>query len=139
MGESNAFLGRGWSFPPRIDPVTGRFRTAEAEEDIRQAIYIILMTKRGERAMMPDFGCNIHDFVFALPDSASLTMMRHEIVTALLEWEPRVMDVAVNFDQTKIGDGILTIDVGYVVRATNSAQNLVFPYYLYEGVGQDFD
>ena len=56
MDSSRAFLGKGFAFPPEVDPVTGHFRMAEGEEDIRQAIYIILMTRLKERAMLPEFG-----------------------------------------------------------------------------------
>lgn len=67
MEDSRAFLGRGFAFPPKVDPVTGKFRMTEGEEDIRQAIYIILMTRLKERAMLPDFGCNLQDYIFDLP------------------------------------------------------------------------
>ena len=70
MEDSRAFLGKGFAFPPKVDPVTGKFRMAEGEEDIRQAIYIILMTRLKERAMLPDFGCNLQDYIFDLPDAA---------------------------------------------------------------------
>ena len=70
MDSSRAFLGKGFAFPPEVDPVTGHFRMAEGEEDIRQAIYIILMTRLKERAMLPEFGCNLQEYIFDLPDTA---------------------------------------------------------------------
>ena len=66
MDSSRAFLGKGFAFPPEVDPVTGHFRMAEGEEDIRQAIYIILMTRLKERAMLPDFGCNLQEYIYDL-------------------------------------------------------------------------
>ncbi|MCL2055594.1 MAG: GPW/gp25 family protein [Oscillospiraceae bacterium] len=135
MDKTDAFLGKGLSFPPRVDPVTGRFVMCSGEEDIRQSIYIILMTRMGERAMMPDFGCRLHDFVFELPDAASMALLRNEVTTALIRWEPRIIDIGVEIDTTRIVDGRVVLDISYVVRATNNPGNLVFPYYLYEGVG----
>ncbi|MFV0402296.1 MAG: GPW/gp25 family protein [Oscillospiraceae bacterium] len=135
MGNPSAFLGRGFSFPPRVDPATGRFVMCGEEEDIRQAIYIILMTRKNERAMLPGFGCNIHDYVFELPDASSMSMLRGEIVDALIRWEPRIIDITVKIDLEEISLGKVLIDIGYTVRATNNPNNLVFPYYLYEGVG----
>ena len=70
MDRTKAFLGRGFAFPPRIDPATGQFVMAENEEDIRQSIYIILMTRTKERAMLPVFGCAVHEYLFDVPDSA---------------------------------------------------------------------
>lgn len=129
------FLGRGFAFPPRVDQATGAFVMSEGEEDIRQAIYLIIMTRKGERAMLPDFGCNLHDYVFGLPDPAALGMMRREVVRALADWEPRVTDVAVDADLAGLVDGRVVLNVRYTVRDTNNPGNLVFPYYLYEGVG----
>jgi len=135
MDNSAAFLGRGFSFPPRIDPVTGRFVMCDGEEDIRQSIYIILMTRLNERAMMPDFGSSLHDFVFELPDAASMALLRSEVISSLIRWEPRIVEIAVDIDSTQVVNGKIVLDISYTVRATNNPGNLVFPYYLYEGVG----
>ena len=45
------FLGRGLKFPLQVDPRTGKLAMADQEEDIREAIGIILRTGRGERVM----------------------------------------------------------------------------------------
>ncbi len=135
MVGADDFLGKGWSFPPRVDSTTGRFVMCEGEEDIKQAIYIIVMTRMQERAMMPEFGCNIHNYVFDLPDSETITMMELEILKALSYWEPRIVDVSVDVDTNDINNGRLNVEINYTVRSTNNPNNLVFPYYLYEGVG----
>ncbi len=135
MANANDFLGRGLSFPPRVDSATGRFIMCEGEDDIKEAIYIIVMTRLGERAMMPEFGSDLHSFVFDLPDSDAMTMIETEILKALAYFEPRVIDVSVDVDDEEISNGKIIIDINYVVRATNNPNNLVFPYYLYEGVG----
>ena len=135
MENTMDFLGRGFAFPPRIDQATGRFVMCSAEEDIRQSIYLILMTKKRERAMLPDFGCNLHEYVFDLPDDARLSMMRTEIIEALTTWEPRIINVDVQVDLRHMNEGKVLLNIFYTVRATNNPNNLVFPYYLYEGVG----
>ena len=93
MEDSRAFLGRGFAFPPKVDPVTGKFRMTEGEEDIRQAIYIILMTRLKERAMLPDFGCNLQDSIFDLPDAAFEAGLIREAEDALTRYEPRIRHV----------------------------------------------
>ncbi len=135
MSSAKEFLGRGVSFPPAIDENTGRFMMVSAEEDIRQSIYIILMTKKNERAMMPDFGCNIHNYVFGLPDNSTMTLLKKEIVDALTKWEPRIINVEVIINMSEKNNGKVIFDIIYTVRATNNPNNLVFPYYMYEGVG----
>ena len=91
MEDSRAFLGRGFAFPPEVDPVTGKFRMAEGEEDIRQAIYIILMTRLKERAMLPEFGCNLQEYIFDLPDTAFESRLIREVEDALTRHEPRTV------------------------------------------------
>lgn len=135
MDQTAAFLGSGISFPPGVDPVTGKFKMCSGDEDIRQSIYLILMTRRNERAMLPDFGSSLHDYVFELPDASSMTLLRSEVLSAIIQWEPRIIGVEIAIDTTQIANGKVMLDISYTVRATNNPGNLVFPYYLYEGVG----
>jgi phage baseplate assembly protein W len=125
------FLGRGWAFP-----VTGRgghISVADSEESIRQAIWIILATAPGERMMRPDFGCGIHDLVFAVNDAATRNRVAQSVRHALILWEPRidVLDVTV---ETKGRGELLLINIAYRVRTTNNLFNMVFPFYLEHGV-----
>lgn len=128
-----SFLGRGWKFPVSVDATTGRFLLSEGEEDIAEAIRIILMTSRGERVMRPDFGCGLKDYVFAAMDETSLRLMETDIKEAITMWEPRVtqVEVKVKIDAAEIGR--LSIHVSYVVRSTNNLFNQVYPFYLEEG------
>ena len=136
MNSSKDFLGRGFAFPPRIDSATGQFVMAESEEDIRQSIYIILMTRMKERAMLPDFGCNLHEYIFEVPDSEFEIEIGNEIIEALTKYEPRIINVEVRVDTKNLTDGMIYINIDYTVRATNNPNNLVFPYYVMEGVGE---
>lgn len=137
MRSDGGFLGSGWSFPPRVDEATGRVVTCDGEEDIRQAVYIILNTKKNEYMMLPEFGCDLFRYVFDLPDETSAALIRGSIVQALTEWEPRIIDVKVNIDTDDIAQGRIVFTIGYTVRATNNPNNLVFPYYLFEGIGME--
>ncbi|MBS6397826.1 MAG: GPW/gp25 family protein [Clostridiales bacterium] len=136
MDDSRAFLGRGFAFPPEVDPVTGRFVMAESEEDIRQSIYIILMTRKGERAMLPEFGCNLQEYIFDIPDAAFERRLIREVEDALVDFEPRIRNVSVSVDKRKLSDGVVYLNIDYYIRATNNPNNLVFPYYLEEGTGE---
>lgn len=136
MDKSKGFLGRGFAFPPHIDSATGRFVMAESEDDIRQAVYIILMTRMKERAMLPDFGCNLHEYIFELPDSDFEIRIAREIQDALMRYEPRIINVEVHVDTRNIQNGTIYLNISYVVRSTNNPNNLVFPYYLEEGIGE---
>jgi hypothetical protein len=130
---SASFLGRGWKFPVSVDATTGRFLLSEGEEDIAEAIRVILMTSRGERVMRPEFGCGLRDYVFGTMDETSLRLMETDIREAITVWEPRVRDVEVSVSVADSQEGRLSISVTYIVRSTNNLFNQVYPFYLEEG------
>jgi phage baseplate assembly protein W len=127
-----AFLGRGWKFPVEVDATTGQIALSEYEQDIQEAVRLILLTARGERVMRPDFGAGLYEFVFASMSATTVGTLQAEVQEALLTWEPRieVLTVDVTPDPGEIGK--LLIDIAYRVRATNTRFNLVFPFYVQE-------
>ncbi len=126
-----AYLGVGWSFPPRV--VAGGLRFSKYEDDIEQAIQIILLTSRGERVMLPEFGAGLRDFVFEPNSDATRTRLEETVRKALVDWEPRINLQNVEVTPSDDGPNIVLIHVDYVVRATNSFYNRVYPFYLLEG------
>ena len=131
------FLGSGLAFPLQVDQ-RGGVALVHGEEDVAQAIAIILGTAQGERPMRPEFGCAIHDHVFAELDASTLGDMERAVREALARWEPRIDVVSIDFDLSDIaGRGVVQIDLGYRLRATNSIRNLVYPFYLIPDEGED--
>lgn len=127
------FLGRGLKFPLQVDPWTGKFAMVSHEEDIQEAIRIILNTVQGERVMRPAFGSNIMDYVFAPSSSSNREQIAAEIQRQLLYQEPRITDVVVNCHQMDRQNSAIVVEVSYTVRATNNRYNHVYPFYLTEG------
>ena len=129
-----AFLGVGWAYPARLD-ARGHTARVAYEEDVRQAILIILGTNPGERVMRPDFGAGLKDFVFELLSTSTLSLIRARVFEALVDWELRidVQRVRVSFDPSQSEKGKVLIEILYRVRATNTQHNLVYPFYLQEG------
>lgn len=131
--DHKAFLGRGWAMPVALDPRTGLVASVAYEQDIRQSILIILETAPGERMMRPNFGCGIHEFVFAVVDSTTLQRVRSTVEEALRRCEARIDVLSVNVDEAATSEGKLLVEIEYRVRKTNQLGNLVFPFYLREG------
>jgi phage baseplate assembly protein W len=132
LPEEKAFLGVGWAFPIRVDP-GGEIAMASLEEDVRQAIKIIVGTALGERVMRPEFGSGLKRLVFEPVSTTTMSLVRHQVEQALIDWEPRIdlEDVRVTTDPEL--RNLLLIEVHYRVRATNTFYNLVYPFYLIEG------
>src|SRR4051794_155512 len=118
---SEGFLGSGWTFPPRFD-ARGQVSLSANEEKIRQSIWIILGTAKGERQMRPDFGCDLWQFVFAAVSETTFALIREAVREALILWEPRIEVDAVQVSDAVLArsprSGAVMISVDYRVRAT---------------------
>ncbi len=134
MGN-NDFCGKGLKFPVSVNNVTGRFEMSFGEEDIKESIYIILMTQKGERLLMPNFGSKINSYVFEVMNETNLTLMANNIKNAIQTYEKRIGNVNVNIEMDKLNKGKLIFDINYIVNKTNEVGNMVFPFYLQEGSG----
>ena len=132
MTPGRESLGRGWQFPIRVNPRGGLSFTS-AEQDIEEALWIILGTAPGERQMLPRFGCGVHDLVFAPNSAATRGTLANAVRRALTEWEPRIDVVDVRVDSREGEPNQLLIRIDYRVRTTNAFHNLVYPFYLREG------
>ena len=131
---TSEFLGRGWKFPPGVDRASGQVATSEYEQDIRESIWIILSTAKGERVMRPEFGCGIHELVFDPIGTATLSLFQSSVREAIVRFEPRVELLGVEIDTSDAANGKLAIALRYRVVETNNEFNLVYPFYLTEGV-----
>ncbi len=123
------FVGAGWAFPLATDATGGIALVARGRE-IEEAIRLILATAPGERPMRPEFGCRVHDHVFAPVNAATAGAIAHDVRSALEQWEPRIdlQDVLVSFDRAEAGT--LYIDIRYTISGINDPRNLVFPFYV---------
>jgi phage baseplate assembly protein W len=126
------FLGVGWKFPVELNDA-GEIGFSRYEEDIREAIWIILSTARGERLMRPDFGCGIHQFIFAPNDTRTAGLVRFHVEEALTRWEPRIELREVTVQASPRDPTLLLINIDYQVKANDSHFNLVYPFYLERG------
>lgn len=133
MDERKDFLGCGWAMPVEIDSRTGHVAHATYEEDIRQSVRIILETSPGERVMRPNFGCGIHELVFASLDSTAMARIRSVVQEALGRFEARIDVLEVTVDDDAGTEGQLLVEIEYRVRQTNQIGNLVFPFFFREG------
>jgi phage baseplate assembly protein W len=127
---SSEFLGVGWAHPVCVCDADGRIATAKYEASIRDAVWLILSTAPGERVMRPDFGCGIHDLVFATTSATAIGEVVREVRDALVRWEPRIEVLEVDAAPDPVEPARLLIQIDYRVRTTNNQFNLVYPFYL---------
>lgn len=122
MKNPKEVLGRGWAFPFQFEPARGGVAFSAYEENIRQCITIILGTRPGERQMLPQFGCRIHEILFSPDTRATAAMAAHHVKEALARWEKRIE--VTNVDARSPGDGTIEVVVEYKILATSATQRL---------------
>lgn len=130
--ERRSFLGTGWAFPPEFTKTTCQPLVVSDEEDIWQSLQILFSTSLKERRILPDYGCNLEDFVFSTLNVSLLTLLEEMIREGIMLHEPRI-----KLDDLRILpkelEGKIEILLVYTVRATNTRFNRVYPYYYQEG------
>jgi phage baseplate assembly protein W len=128
------FIGTGWKFPIKVD-ARGRLTWSQGTDRLQDAIWLIVKTSLGERVMRPTFGAGVDDYVFQ-PNSPSIrTALATGIRSALTQWEPRVDLDTVSVDPVADEPSQVLVTIAYRVRTTNELFNIVYPFYLEEGVG----
>ncbi len=122
------FIGRGISFPLRTT-ASGALATVGDDQELREAMRLILGTAKGERPMRPEFGCGIHDLIFAPANSTTAGLAADEVRRSLNRWEPRVdvEDVTISYDNQNTA--LMYVGITYTVKGGNDPRNLVFPFY----------
>jgi phage baseplate assembly protein W len=131
------FVGAGWAFPLGVD-ARGGIALARLDQELEQAMRLILATYPGERPMRPDFGSRLRDYVFRPATIDTAAELANEVENALLRWEPRVDVESVNVTVDPEERNRLYLDVNYTVKGTNDRRNLVFPFYTIPDDGSDY-
>jgi hypothetical protein len=131
-GRGKDFVGSGWSFPVGTD-VRGRISLSRRERDIEEAMIMILLTPKGQRVMRPEFGCNIHDLIFAPNDATTAGLAAFYVDEALRMWEPRIELRAVDANPDPDDEARLLVKIDYEIKATYDQRSLVFPFYRIPG------
>jgi len=128
--SDRSHLGVGWAFP--LQPVNGSLVYARYEDDVEQAIEIILRTSPGERVMQPSFGAGLREFLFAANSSSTHRRVEEQVRRALIDFEPRITVENVAARAGLDDPNLMEIAIDYVVRRSNAFYNRVFPFYLNE-------
>lgn len=102
----------------------GGIQLVSGDDSIRQSVLMLLMTRRGERVMRPNYGCDLHRLMFAPNNDATANIAIHYVRTALEQWEPRIDLIKIDAGAHPYRRSVLIIDLEYQVRTTGSLEQL---------------
>jgi len=134
MKYKTSFLGTGWSFPPTFQKEKELgVDMVSYEKDIEQSLHILLHTTIGERIMLPKYGTDIYSYLFESISNSRIHLIKEMLRTAIIKFEPRIKLIKINLDESDYLDGVIKINLDYMIPLTNTRFNMVFPYYKIEG------
>ncbi|MDJ0861086.1 MAG: GPW/gp25 family protein [Gammaproteobacteria bacterium] len=99
----------------RISP-TGGIDMVDGEQSIRQAVLLLLSTRRGERVMRPNYGCDLHKLAFDPNDQTTAGLAIHYVRRALEQWEPRIAILSLDATQNPEDPSRLDVSLEYRMR-----------------------
>ena len=127
-----SFLGTGWDFPPTFKKETKSVAMISDIEDINSSLNILLSTRIRERILQPKYGCDLIDLIFEPITLSMLTRMENLVKDAIVFYESRIKLLKIDLE-SNANEGIIEIRINYMIKATNSRFNYVYPFYLKEG------
>lgn len=95
----------GINFPFR-DSTNGDFLdlTKTPEKEIKSNLVHLLLTRKGSRYFLPDFGTNLYQYIFDPLDNITISKIQGEIIDACEKYLPNLKINQVNIQQ--FGDDV---------------------------------
>jgi uncharacterized protein len=128
--NKDAFLGRGWSFPPKFSD--DGVQMSSYEQDIHESLQVFFNTFIGERVNRYNYGCSLNQYAFEPKNIEIMNRIRNDITRAIILFEPRIDLEEVSFEEQP-NHSLLLIKLTYMILRTNTRRNMVYPFFLNEG------
>lgn len=121
--DPGRLFGRGLSFPPRVG-TDGRMVWSEGEDNIREAIRVILLTDQRSRIRLPQFGGSLEKFLFEPNTPATHKSIEERIRSVLTSWEPRIVVEAVTVKPDPEDQQAAVATIAYKLVATQARERV---------------
>lgn len=105
---------KGWKFPIQLDKVTGKIKTVEDNENIKQDIRVILETQKEERKIVSDFGSDLRSYMFEVVNPTFISDIKRSVRSAIKTWEDHVDDLEVSVKATNGPVAKVEVNIDYV-------------------------
>jgi phage baseplate assembly protein W len=127
-------LGRGVSFPFRVDRTNGGVVISEGQDHVRESVVCLMHVNPGEMPGRLDFGIGLGRFVFDLISSSTETRIALAVADGLLRDEPRVRDPLTIVTRNPSEPEKINVAVSYKLRLTSREDRVIeaFPSWEHE-------
>lgn len=116
-------MASGMKFPIQINPATGRFAESDGAESIKESVYMILMTQKGERPIRKKSGSTILSYPFMDLSPTRIHMLERDVQKTLLSQEPRIRDVEVHAVENP-AQADLTVQIEYRIKESGETDSV---------------
>jgi len=112
-------------FTRNLDQIPGRTDLSRIvnENAVRESIFNLVMTDRGERLFQPNIGCDIRGSLFENIDPSSILILKENIKSTIKTYEPRCnlrdVEVSANLDTNE-----LSVKIVFSVINSNNTSSL---------------
>ena len=83
----------------------------------------LIMTRKGERTMQPEFGCDIWELLFEQIDDESLNIkIENSILDAVKTWLPyiQIQQIIFDYDENDIDNNRISLDIKFALASNES-------------------
>jgi phage baseplate assembly protein W len=122
----------GWSFPVRVNPMTGKIETTTMQDDVKQSILILLRTFQGERLYHGAYGSNVNKFMFEPVKKSLMKNLKVEVLKTIRRWEKRAENLSIDVYNIVDNETALVINIRYTIAGTDIDQELNYALDLLE-------
>ena len=115
--EEESSTVKGLDFPVSESNTGGLFSKSYDLLNIRAGLIQLILTRRGERVMLPDFGTDIRETIFEPLDGTTVTELKTQISTAIDKYAPEVI---INLLEITPDNATQTISIKLVFSTKNN-------------------
>ena len=121
--DAGRILGRGIGFPPRVG-ADGRVAWSEGEQNVREAVEIVLRTELRERVCLPEFGGALGQFLWEPNTTTTRRQIKDRVAKALATWEPRIAIESVDVEADDGNPEAAVATIVYRLIATQAQERV---------------
>lgn len=116
------YLTYGISFPFQ-DSTEGKFLklTDTPRNEIKSSLIHLLLTRKGSRYFLPDFGTRLHEFLFEQKDETTKIKIQQEINQSVKKYLPQVqinnIDLLTTDDINLIDEYTIKVRIDYTIMS----------------------